>query len=185
MKPYQKEKKIYNYRWKSKKTTFQMPNIIKSQSMFLFHRVSWDGSIIFQLKFTGIRYSSFLPRNVLKLEIFLTVSIVELCFWLKSKLKTWGILKSLRRLATCMEVTLEAAPTTPEMTLFRTSGEDPSLHLYSVSSPMLLIEPENKNEIWFIFLFQQGFLSSHLNLKIQFEVLTLNVTIFFQRINYI
>jgi hypothetical protein len=42
---------------------------------------------------------------------------------------TCGILKSLSKFATCMEVTLEAAPTTPEMTLFLTSGEDPSRHL--------------------------------------------------------
>ncbi len=60
---------------------------------------------------------------------------------------TWGILNSLRRLATWMDVTLDAAPTTPEMTLLRTSGEDPSLHLYSVSSPILLIEPERKLQL--------------------------------------
>lgn len=39
-----------------------------------------------------------------------------------------------------MEVTDEAAPTTPEMTLLCTSGEDPSRHLYSPSS-MLLMDP--------------------------------------------
>lgn len=55
---------------------------------------------------------------------------------------TWGILKSLRRLATWMEVTLEAAPTTPEMTLLRTSGELPSRHLYCASSSIFVIEPE-------------------------------------------
>ena len=53
-------------------------------------------------------------------------------------------MNSLSKLATWMDVTLDAAPTTPEMTLLRTSGEDPSLHLYSVSSPILLIEPERK-----------------------------------------
>ena len=49
--------------------------------------------------------------------------------------------KSFRRLATWIEVTLDAAATTPEIT----SGSDPSLHLYSVP-PMLLIEPENNNK---------------------------------------
>ena len=48
---------------------------------------------------------------------------------------TCGIRKSLSRLATWMEVTLEAAPTTPEMT-FRTV----LLHWYSASS-MLLMDP--------------------------------------------
>ena len=45
-----------------------------------------------------------------------------------------------------MEVTLEAAPTTPEMTLLRISGEEPSLHLYCASSSMLVIEPEGETE---------------------------------------
>ena len=40
-----------------------------------------------------------------------------------------------------MDVTDDEAPTTPEMTLFLISGVDPSLHLYSVSSMALLIEP--------------------------------------------
>ena len=46
-----------------------------------------------------------------------------------------------------MEVTLDAAPTTPEMTLLRISGEDPSLHLYCASSSMLVIEPATQREI--------------------------------------
>jgi len=44
-----------------------------------------------------------------------------------------------------MDVTLDAAPTTPEMTLFPPSGDEPSLHLEMVSSPMLLIEPKIKH----------------------------------------
>ena len=50
---------------------------------------------------------------------------------------TCGILKRRNRLATCTEVTEEAAPTTPDMT-FRTAV---ALHAYS-SSSMLLIDPE-------------------------------------------
>ena len=42
---------------------------------------------------------------------------------------TWGILKSRSKFATWIEVTDEAAPTTPEMTLFRTWGTVPSRHL--------------------------------------------------------
>ena len=40
-----------------------------------------------------------------------------------------------------MDVTLEAAPTTPEMTLFFISGLVPSLHL-TASSSIFVIEPE-------------------------------------------
>lgn len=49
---------------------------------------------------------------------------------------TCGILKRRSRLATCTEVTEDAAPTTPDITL-RTAV---ALHAYSASS-MLLIEP--------------------------------------------
>ena len=57
---------------------------------------------------------------------------------------TIGILNSLSKLATWIDVTLDAAPTTPDMTLFWTSGDDPSLHLYSATSSMFVIEPTRK-----------------------------------------
>ena len=49
------------------------------------------------------------------------------------------------RLATWMDVTDDEAPTTPEMTLLRTTGVEPSGHLLSESS-ILLIEPETSQE---------------------------------------
>ena len=54
--------------------------------------------------------------------------------------QTWGILKSRNKLATWMEVTLDAAPTTPEMTLFLISGLVPSVH-FTASSSILVMEP--------------------------------------------
>ena len=58
---------------------------------------------------------------------------------------TWGILNNLSKLATWIEVTLDAAPTTPEMTsfLFCDSGVDPSQHL-TASSSMLAMEPRKQ-----------------------------------------
>ncbi len=54
---------------------------------------------------------------------------------------TCGILKSRNKLATCIDVTDDEAPTTPDIILFFTSGKEPSRHLYSVSSMALLMEP--------------------------------------------
>ena len=52
--------------------------------------------------------------------------IITLFAW-KERERTWGILKSRRRLATWMDVTEEEAPTTPEMTLVvLTPGTAPS-----------------------------------------------------------
>ena len=65
-------------------------------------------------------------------------------YWKKWKLSlTWGILKSRKRLATWMDVTLEAAPTTPDMTLLCISGLFPSWH-FTAPSSMLLIDPASK-----------------------------------------
>lgn len=55
---------------------------------------------------------------------------------------TCGILNNLKRLATCIDVTLEAAPKTPEILLCLIVGDEPSGHLY-VPSSILLIEPIN------------------------------------------
>lgn len=56
---------------------------------------------------------------------------------------TWGIRKSRSRFATWMEVTEEAAPTTPEIT-FRTCVL--LVQWYSGPTSMLLIEPETEEE---------------------------------------
>lgn len=61
---------------------------------------------------------------------------------LVEKNETCGILKSRSKLATWMEVTLEAAPTTPEITL-RTCV---LLQLYSAPS-MLLIDPMTSKSV--------------------------------------
>ena len=55
-------------------------------------------------------------------------------------LLTCGILNNLSKLATCIDVTDEGAPTTPDITLWSISGLLPSLHLYSPSS-ILLMDP--------------------------------------------
>lgn len=55
-------------------------------------------------------------------------------------IRTCGILNNRNRLATCIDVTDDAAPTTPDM-IFRTTV---LLQWYSVSS-ILLIEPVIKN----------------------------------------
>ena len=63
---------------------------------------------------------------------------------------TCGILNNFSKLATWMEVTLEAAATTPEITLFWISGCEPSSHRYDWSSSILLIEPKKfkKYAMW-------------------------------------
>lgn len=62
--------------------------------------------------------------------------VIKLYYFQVLVASTWGILKRRSRLATCIDVTLEAAPTTPEITL-RT---ELLLQWYSASS-MLLMDP--------------------------------------------
>lgn len=59
---------------------------------------------------------------------------------------TCGILNNLKRFATWIEVTEEAAPTTPAITrCFLPPGYSPSEQVAAMStSSILLIEPENK-----------------------------------------
>lgn len=71
---------------------------------------------------------------------------------------TCGILNSRSRLATCTEVTEDAAPTTPDIT-FRSERED-TLQRYSASS-MLLIEPAQEINSSCIELFYICDKSSH------------------------
>ena len=74
----------------------------------------------------------------------MVMKVIRYASMMKKKF-TWGILKSLSRLATWIDVTLEAAPTTPEITLFLISGLDPSLH-FTASSSMFVIDPAKKKE---------------------------------------
>ena len=69
---------------------------------------------------------------------------------------TCGILNSLRRFATWIDVTDDAAPTTPDTTtllfIWR-SANDPSLQIQP-SWSMLLMEPESKSKILWDYLLQ-------------------------------